>query len=50
MARQALSAAVIRSVTMSGSPTPSTRRSTPFDPVVRAALEKYAASKDGLGS
>jgi acyl-CoA thioester hydrolase len=25
-----------------------THRSTPFDPVVRAALEKYAASKDGL--
>jgi acyl-CoA thioester hydrolase len=25
-----------------------THRSTPFDPAVRAALEKYAASKDGL--
>jgi len=25
-----------------------THRSTPFDPVVRAALEKFAASKDGL--
>ena len=25
-----------------------THRSVPFDPVVRAALEKFAASKDGL--
>jgi acyl-CoA thioester hydrolase len=25
-----------------------THRSTPFDPVVRAALQRYAASKDGL--
>ncbi len=25
-----------------------THRSTPFDPAVRAALERYAASKDGL--
>ena len=25
-----------------------THRSTPFDPVVRAALERFAASKDGL--
>ena len=25
-----------------------THKSTPFDPVVRAALEKLAASKDGL--
>ena len=27
-----------------------THRSMPFEPDVRAALEKYAASKDGLGS
>lgn len=27
-----------------------THRSMPFEPAVRAALEKYAASKDGLGS
>jgi acyl-CoA thioester hydrolase len=27
-----------------------THRSMPFDRAVRAALEKYAASKDGLGS
>jgi acyl-CoA thioester hydrolase len=27
-----------------------THRSMPFDPVVRAALERYAASKDGLAS
>jgi acyl-CoA thioester hydrolase len=27
-----------------------THRSMPFDPAVRDALEKYAASKDGLGS
>ena len=27
-----------------------THRSTPFDPVVRAALEKFAASQDGLPS
>jgi acyl-CoA thioester hydrolase len=26
-----------------------THRSMPFDPAVRAALESYAASKDGLG-
>ena len=26
-----------------------THRSMPFEPAVRAALEKYAASKDGLG-
>ena len=25
-----------------------THRSTPFDPAVRAALERFAASKDGL--
>jgi acyl-CoA thioester hydrolase len=25
-----------------------THRSTPFDPAVRAALERYASSKDGL--
>jgi len=27
-----------------------THRSMPFEPAVRAALEKFAASKDGLGS
>jgi acyl-CoA thioester hydrolase len=27
-----------------------THRSMPFEPAVRAGLEKYAASKDGLGS
>ena len=27
-----------------------THRSMPFEPAVRTALEKYAASKDGLGS
>jgi acyl-CoA thioester hydrolase len=27
-----------------------THRSIPFDPVVRSALEKFAASSDGLGS
>ncbi len=27
-----------------------THRSMPFEPAVRAALEKYAASKDGMGS
>ena len=27
-----------------------THRSTPFDPVVRAALERFAASKDGLAA
>ncbi len=27
-----------------------THRSMPFDPVVRAALDKYAASKDGLAT
>jgi acyl-CoA thioester hydrolase len=27
-----------------------TQRSVPFEPAVRAALGKYAASKDGLGS
>ena len=27
-----------------------THRSMPFEPAVRAALEKYAASKDGLGA
>lgn len=27
-----------------------THRSMPFEPAVRAALEEYAASKDGLGS
>jgi acyl-CoA thioester hydrolase len=27
-----------------------THRSMPFEPVVRTALEKFAASKDGLGS
>jgi acyl-CoA thioesterase FadM len=27
-----------------------THRSMPFEPAVRAELEKYAASKDGLGS
>ncbi len=27
-----------------------THRSTPFDPAVRAALDRYAASSDGLGS
>jgi acyl-CoA thioester hydrolase len=27
-----------------------THRSTPFEPAVRAALEKYAASKDGIST
>lgn len=27
-----------------------THRSVPFEPAVRAALDKYAASKDGLGT
>jgi acyl-CoA thioesterase FadM len=27
-----------------------THRSAPFEPAVRAALDKYAASKDGLGT
>ena len=27
-----------------------THRSAPFEPAVRAALDKFAASKDGLGT